>query len=81
MFVAAARRLSEFSPALVNDRQPLFPSIDDVRRVSREVAITVAAEAAREGLAEPIISEELVRRVDAKMWRPEYLKYSRIADR
>ncbi|MEK6302118.1 MAG: NAD-dependent malic enzyme [Acidobacteriota bacterium] len=79
MFVAAANRLSEFSPALADNRAPLFPSIDDVRTVSREVALTVASEAVRAGLAEQASSEELTRRVDAKMWRPEYLRYARVA--
>ena len=80
MFVAAARRLSEFSPALADDRMPLFPDIDSVRSVSREVALTVAAEAVSSGVAEQATIEELTRRVDAKMWRPEYLKYARVAE-
>jgi malate dehydrogenase (oxaloacetate-decarboxylating) len=77
MFVAAARKLSEFSPALDNDRAPLFPPLDTVRTVSREVALAVASEAVSAGMAGHLTPDELSCRVDAKMWRPEYLRYRR----
>ena len=48
MFVAAARALAEFSPALHEDpKASLYPALEDVRRVSRSVALAVGAEAGR----------------------------------
>jgi malate dehydrogenase (oxaloacetate-decarboxylating) len=79
MFVAAARRLSEFSPALDDDRAPLFPQLEMVRTVSREVALAVASEAVSAGVTAQLTPGELALRVDAKMWHPEYLKYRRAA--
>ncbi|HSO74425.1 MAG TPA: malic enzyme-like NAD(P)-binding protein, partial [Blastocatellia bacterium] len=78
MFVAAARKLSAFSPALDDDRAPLFPQLETVRMVSREVALAVASEAVSAGVTGRRTPGELARRVDAKMWRPEYLKYRRV---
>jgi malate dehydrogenase (oxaloacetate-decarboxylating) len=78
MFVAAARALAEFSPALHEDRgASLYPALEHVRRVSRCVALVVAAEAGRLGLAEATTRDELKRRVDAKMWTPQYARYVR----
>jgi len=48
IFVAAARALSEMSPA-VNDRMAsLFPDLNAIREVSRRVAITVGVDVARQ---------------------------------
>lgn len=77
MFVAAARALSEFSPALANPGESLFPRLENVREVSRRVAVAVGEEARRVGLAEETTGEELERRVRATMWMPRYAPYKR----
>jgi malate dehydrogenase (oxaloacetate-decarboxylating) len=74
MFVAAARALSELSPARKNSAASLFPALEDVRQVSFKVAMAVGAEAQRLGLAEKTDSSELERRIRSRMWNPEYLK-------
>ena len=80
IFVAAARALSEMSPALNDRMAPLFPDLNDIREVSRRVAIAVGAEAQSLGLAEATTREELEHRVDEKMWMPRYLRYRRKFD-
>ena len=78
MFVAAARVLAEFSPALSGEPgAPLYPRLEVVREVSRRVALAVGLEAQRAGLAEETTVEELVARVAAKMWTPRYARYVR----
>jgi malate dehydrogenase (oxaloacetate-decarboxylating) len=72
MFVAAARALSELSPAGADPAASLFPPVDEVRAVSAHVALAVAAEAAHAGVAEPSAPEEIERQVDALMWAPHY---------
>lgn len=74
MFVAAARVLSEFAPVLHDPAAPLYPALEQVREVSFKVALEVAREANRAGLAEVDFGtlEETVRR---KMWRPHYTPY------
>jgi malate dehydrogenase (oxaloacetate-decarboxylating) len=84
MFVAAARALSELSPAR---RHPdgeqgdlmasLYPPLDQIRYVSRHVALAVGAEAQRAGLAPATSSDELARRVDAAIWAPRYMRLRR----
>jgi malate dehydrogenase (oxaloacetate-decarboxylating) len=74
MFVAAARALSEHSPVRHDHAASLYPPLEQVRQVSRHVALAVGAEAQRAGLAEPASPEELARRVDAAMWTPRYMR-------
>ncbi|MGH9853363.1 MAG: oxaloacetate-decarboxylating malate dehydrogenase, partial [Blastocatellia bacterium] len=75
MFLAAARALSEMSPALNDRMASLFPDLRDIRTVSRQVAIAVGLEAQRSGLAEASSRAELEGKVDEKMWAPRYLRY------
>ena len=73
MFAAAARVLSEYSPAL-HDAQggALYPALEQVRDVSKSVAIAVGAEAQKSGLA-PVTNEDaLARNISQKMWQLEY---------
>lgn len=75
MFVAAARILSGFAPALNDPGESLYPRLVRVREISRQVALAVGAEAIRAGLAPRIAEEELAERIDAKMWIPHYVPY------
>ncbi|MFN7948142.1 MAG: NAD-dependent malic enzyme [Blastocatellia bacterium] len=79
MFVAAARVLSEFAPALNDQSAPLYPPLENVREVSRRVALAVAIEAQRAGLAPETTQAELEERIAARMWTPHYVPYERSA--
>jgi len=74
MFVAAARALSELSPARKESTASLFPSLENVREASFRVAMAVGAEAHRLGLAEKTQPEEMERLIRSQMWNPEYLR-------
>jgi len=75
MFVEAARALAELSPVHKDSTASLFPALEDVREVSRQVARAVGLQAARESVAEPISEDDLLPRIEAKMWTPRYLRY------
>jgi malate dehydrogenase (oxaloacetate-decarboxylating) len=77
MFVAAARALAEFSPALHDEAAALFPALEEVRKVSRRVALAVALEAQRAGLAPQAARDEMQARIEKKMWTPHYVPYKR----
>jgi len=77
MFVAAARALAEFSPALEDPSASLYPALEGVRTMSRRIAVAVAEEAQRMGLAQATSKEELERRIDATMWVARYARYVR----
>jgi len=74
MFVAAARVLSEFSPALNNPLAALYPPLERVREISRKVAIAVGREAQTSGLAPSTDTEELEQKISSKMWQLDYSK-------
>jgi malate dehydrogenase (oxaloacetate-decarboxylating) len=76
MFSAAARVLSEFSPALSDPDGPLFPRLEDVREISRRVALAVATEAVRTGLTSTTL-DSLEHSVENKMWTPRYVPLKR----
>jgi malate dehydrogenase (oxaloacetate-decarboxylating) len=79
MFMAASHALAECSPALGDPQEALLPPLEDIRRVSRRIALAVAAEAQRQGVAESTSAEGLERLVDAKMWTPHYVRLKRRA--
>lgn len=72
MFLAAARALSELSPARKDPTASLYPSVEAVREVSRSVALAVGLAAQQSGVAEKMTSEELERRITEQVWEPHY---------
>ena len=74
MFTAAARVLSEFSPAVRDRDAALYPALAEVRNISRAVALDVAIEAQRSGLAEKTTLDVLKDRIQQKMWKPHYTR-------
>lgn len=78
MIEAASQALSECAPVLKDPKNALVPSLDDVREVSRYIAIAVGKTDQKSGLAEPTTSEELERKVDAKIWTPQYVDYRKV---
>jgi malate dehydrogenase (oxaloacetate-decarboxylating) len=78
MFMAAARALAECSPALKDRDGALLPSLTDIRAVARHVALAVAAEAQREGVAPPTMPEERQHQIDARRWHARYRPMKRV---
>ena len=75
MFLEAARALTECSPAVRHPGGSLLPTLDTVQETSRAVAVAVARQAQKEGLArEHGDPEELVA---ARWWNPEYRPFVR----
>ncbi|HQR45186.1 MAG TPA: NAD-dependent malic enzyme [Thermoanaerobaculia bacterium] len=72
MFIAAARRLADLSPALTDPAASLLPPLGDLRSVAIEVAAAVAEAAVREGLAPAASPEALREQVVARQWFPAY---------
>jgi malate dehydrogenase (oxaloacetate-decarboxylating) len=77
MFIAAARTLSELAPVRRDPSLALVPPLREVRDVAKRVAVAVAVQAQRDGVADALSEDELTRRIDAVMWTPEYLPYRR----
>jgi malate dehydrogenase (oxaloacetate-decarboxylating) len=75
MFIKAAHLLSEYAPLLKDPTGSIFPSLEDLRRVSREIAISVAHVAQEAGLIPKSSQREIEQRVDQHMWYPNYPTY------
>ena len=77
MFLVAARALA----GLVDDDRlaagALYPPIESLADISREVAIAVAREAVSAGVAGVDASADLASVVEDAMWHPDYVPYIR----
>ena len=72
MFVSAAISLSKFSPMLADPFDALYPALETVRDISREVALGVGIAAQHAGSAKETTTEELKRAIELKIWTPHY---------
>ena len=72
MFMSAAEALSNCSPALVDPQGSLLPPLDDIRKVSRKIAVAVALQAQLDGVADAISQKQLQQSIDANGWEPRY---------
>ena len=72
MFMAAGEALAAGSPAARDTQAPLLAPLSQVREMSRDIALAVACQAQREGLAEKTTTEELQKRIEATFWKPAY---------
>ena len=75
MMYAAANALANYVNARNDPLKPLYPPLNEVRDVSRQVAISVAKEAVKAGLADPMSDDEIEARVNHCMWEPHYSHY------
>jgi malate dehydrogenase (oxaloacetate-decarboxylating) len=77
MFLAAARTLSELSPARHDRHGNLLPALIEIRKISFQVALAVARQAQAEGLAETMPEDTIAAAIEKKMWEPAYATYRR----
>jgi malic enzyme len=71
LFLAAARALAEFASTHATDGC-LFPSLKDLRAVSRLVAFKVAQMARDEGVGRTLDDAAIEAELEALIWTPEY---------
>jgi malate dehydrogenase (oxaloacetate-decarboxylating) len=77
MFMAAAKALASSSPARDNPKHNLLPPVSSLREVAATVALAVALQAHKEGLAADVPTEQIEQRIRAKVWTPRYVPYRR----
>jgi malate dehydrogenase (oxaloacetate-decarboxylating) len=77
MLMAAAKALAALSPARNDPNANLLPPVTALRKVSIAVARAVALQACKEGLAPAMADDAIDAAIQAKMWEPKYLPYSR----
>lgn len=77
MFMAASEALASCSPLVLGSGGNLLPSLGDIRQVSRVIAVAVAKQAMKDGVAAHISDQKLDSRIEASFWMPEYRDYRR----
>jgi malate dehydrogenase (oxaloacetate-decarboxylating) len=78
MFMAAAKALAAISPARHDKTARLLPPIPELRSVARAIAIAVAEQAVKDGVAKAVGAKTIERRVADAMWEPAYQPYRRV---
>jgi len=75
VFLVAARALAAEVSAERLAAGALYPAVDDLRRVTRAVALAVAEAAVAAGLAGIAPGTDVETAIDAAMWWPDYVPY------
>ena len=74
MIFAASQTLAAEAPIHKNKNAPILPSLKDSRAVAYKIALAVAKEACKDGVASADKST-LAQLVTDKIWKPEYLPF------
>jgi malic enzyme len=74
MFLAAAQALAEFTVSRPSGEGCLYPSLKDLREVSREIAFRVAQTARDAGLGRTLDDQSLRTAIDDFCWFPDYTR-------
>ncbi|MBA2655132.1 MAG: NAD-dependent malic enzyme [Gammaproteobacteria bacterium] len=78
MLWAACLKTTACSPILHDPNDALLPKFDHASELSRQIAIAVATEAIKEGLAQVDTSIPVEALIDHMMWQPHYLPYRKV---
>jgi malate dehydrogenase (oxaloacetate-decarboxylating) len=73
MFMAASKKLSDMVTEEELQSKQLLPSLEKIRELSAQVALSVAVEARESGLCRQKSDEEFLAEIKKAMWQPEYL--------
>lgn len=79
MLWEACKALSSFASKTSDAKTALLPNFEDIQAISRSIALAVATQARREGLAKVKESVDLAQEIDSQFWYPEYVNYHYLA--
>ncbi len=75
MLWEACKALSCFANKTTEGKNSLLPNFEDIQAISRCIALAVATQARREGLAKVKLSVDFSQEIDRQFWYPEYVNY------
>lgn len=78
MFLIASETLASMSPSRKNKEANLLPPLSESKSIAYTVAVAVAKEAVRCGVAKKFSHEEIKKMVRQKMWEPIYRPYKKV---
>lgn len=77
MMMAASRALANTSPIVKDGSGALLPPLQDIREVSKIIALAVFKQAIEDGVAMPIPEDLMIEKIEDNFWNPEYREYRR----
>jgi malate dehydrogenase (oxaloacetate-decarboxylating) len=77
MMMAASRALANESPIVKAKTGALLPSINNIREVSRIIALAVFKQAIIDGVAMPVPEAVIAEKINENFWEPQYREYRR----
>ncbi|MES2824695.1 MAG: NAD-dependent malic enzyme [Pseudomonadota bacterium] len=77
MMMVASRALANTSPMVKEGRGALLPPLQNIREISKAIALAVFKQAVLDGVAMPVPEELMVEKIEANFWQPEYRDYRR----
>ncbi|MDO3385707.1 NAD-dependent malic enzyme [Gilvimarinus sp. SDUM040013] len=77
MMLAASRSLAKLSPLANEGSGPLLPDLENIRSVSKTIALAVYRQAIADGVAVAVPDDLMVQKVEANFWYPRYRTYRR----
>ncbi|HSW70980.1 MAG TPA: NAD-dependent malic enzyme [Gammaproteobacteria bacterium] len=77
MLWAAAQTLSQFSHAHHNPFEPILPKLTESKKIRRQIALAVAEEARKEGIATVDPALDLEHLIDNMIWEARYYPYKK----
>jgi malate dehydrogenase (oxaloacetate-decarboxylating) len=78
MMMVASEVLAAHSPMLRQRDAALLPSLDTIATLSKAIALAVAKQAQREGIAAIQSEDDLKQSIDEHFWQPRYRQYRRV---
>lgn len=79
MLMAASEMLAQASPLANAAAGELLPPLIEIADLSRKIAFSIAKIAFDQGLALPLPDEQLLEKIEANFWTPQYRQYRRIS--
>ena len=79
MLRVASETLAAASPLANTGSGGILPPLTQLADLSRKIAFEVAKVAMAQGHALELTDEQLLRKIDANFWKPEYRQYKRVS--
>lgn len=79
MLMASSYALAEYAASVDAGNTALLPDLNDIRAVSRFIAVKVYQQAIVDGVAHDASDELIEKRIEANFWEPHYRTYRRAA--
>ncbi len=79
MLQVVADTLSDYAPAMHDKSAPLLPSLNGIREISKQLALSVMQQARKEGLLGIADDADFTQEINRVFWEPNYYPYKKLS--